>query len=144
MFLAGNQTEDGWRPSGVSAGVNGNGAQAHRVLIVDDDPNLTRLLRTLLHSSGFEVSSAADGSIALDTANNESFDVIILDLRMPGLDGRTLYRELRARGVMAPVLIASAYGARNAQAELGAEGFIEKPFEPDLFVEAVERLIPSG
>ena len=108
-----------------------------RVLIVDDDPNLTRLLGVLLRSAGFESIFAHDGPSGLDAAESEKPDVIILDLRMPCMDGRAVYRELRARGVATPVLIASAYGARRAYAELGAQGWIEKPFEPDALIEAI-------
>jgi DNA-binding response OmpR family regulator len=112
-----------------------------RVLIVDDDRNLTALLSTILKSDGIDVSSASNGVTALGLLEQESFDALILDLRMPGMDGRTLYREVRARGHSVPVLIASAYGARTAQQELGAEGSIEKPFDPDRLLNAILRII---
>lgn len=113
----------------------------YRVLIVDDDANLTRLLRAILQTGGFAVVTASDGEVALGLVEQENPDVIILDLRMPRLDGKAFYRELRARGDNTPVLIASAFGARTAQLELGAEASIEKPFDPDRLIEAVSALL---
>ena len=106
--------------------------------------NLTRLLRTILRTAGLDVLSADEGREAIDVASREPVDLIILDLRMPGMDGREVFHELRARGVAAPVLIASAYGARSAQVELGAEAWIEKPFDPDMLLDTVTRLLAAG
>jgi len=113
------------------------------VLVVDDDVNLTRLLRTILRSAGFEVLTAEDGFAALEVTKERAPDLIILDLRMPLMDGHEFYRELRGRGIQTPVLITSAYGARAAQRELGAQGAIEKPFDPDRVVEVVEQILRS-
>jgi DNA-binding response OmpR family regulator len=126
-----------FQPDGNAPGA----AQRPRVLVVDDDVSLARLLKTILRSADFDVSTAQDGSAALDLLLDRQFDAIVMDLRMPVLDGRSLYRELRARGDDTPVLIASAFGARAAQRELGADGAIEKPFEPDDLVAAVENLV---
>jgi DNA-binding response OmpR family regulator len=112
-----------------------------RILVVDDDVNLTRLLRAILRTSGFEVSTSGDSTEGLNVAESQPFDLIILDLRMPVMDGRTFYKELRARGVATPVVIASAYGARAAQAELGAQAAIEKPFDPDRLIDTVNRIL---
>jgi CheY-like chemotaxis protein len=116
---------------------------SRRVLIVDDDRNLTTLVSTLLRSYGFEVMTAADGESALGTLAGHDIDVVVLDLRMPGMDGRAVFREMRARGHTAPVLIASAYGARPAQQELGAEASIEKPFDPETLADVVMRLLEA-
>lgn len=115
-----------------------------RILVVDDDANLIRLLRAILKSSGFDVTTCGDATEALDVAEQGHFELIILDLRMPVMDGRTYYRELRGRGVMTPVVIASAYGARAAQSELGAQAAIEKPFDPDRLIETVENILASS
>ena len=87
-----------------------------RILVVDDDVNLTRLLRAILRTSGFDVVTCGDSTEGLSVAESQDFNLIILDLRMPVMDGRTFYKELRERGVKTPVVIASAYGARAAQA----------------------------
>jgi len=112
-----------------------------RILVVDDDVNLTRLLRAILRTSGFDVVTSGESTSGLTVAEQGAFDLIILDLRMPVMDGRTFYRELRAKGVQTPVVIASAYGARAAQAELGAQAAIEKPFDPDRLIDTVNRIL---
>jgi two-component system response regulator MprA len=112
-----------------------------RVMIVDDDYNLSRLVKTTLKMGGFEVATFSSGIEALQHLENEHYDAVILDLRMPGMDGRTFYRELRSRGISAPVLIASAYGARSAQQELGAEAAIEKPFDPEKLLDVVLQIV---
>jgi DNA-binding response OmpR family regulator len=115
-----------------------------RILVVDDDVNLTRLLRAILRTSGFDVVTCGDSTEGLGVAESDEFNLIILDLRMPVMDGRTFYKELRQRGVRTPVVIASAYGARAAQAELGAQAAIEKPFDPDRLIDTVTRILTRG
>jgi two-component system, OmpR family, response regulator MprA len=115
-------------------------ASAHSVLVVDDDPNLTRLMSTILRTSGIDTVTATDGWSALEAIQHNDVDAIVLDLQMPKLDGRGFFRELRARGDRTPVLIASAYGARDAQRELGAEASVEKPFDPELLIAELQRI----
>ena len=110
------------------------------VLIVDDDRSLLGLIKAILQGD-YEVLVAEDGLTALDVAGEHDLDAIVLDLRMPGLDGPGFFQQLRERGDRTPVLLASSHGARRAQQELGAEGAIEKPFEPDDLLEAVDALI---
>jgi DNA-binding response OmpR family regulator len=115
----------------------------HTVLIVDDDRNLTVFLSTVLSLEGHSVVTASDGQAALNVLQDREVDVIVLDLQMPRMDGRTCFRELRASGNTTPVLIASAFGAREAQRELGAEGAIEKPFSPDALTRAISQVLSS-
>ena len=113
----------------------------YSVLIIDDDRNLTLFLTTVLRLDGHEVLIASDGQAALDLLQNRKVDIIVLDLRMPRMDGRTFFRNLRSRGNSTPVLIASAYGALDAQRELGAEGAVEKPFTPDALTRAIREVL---
>jgi CheY-like chemotaxis protein len=69
--------------------------------------------------------------------------VIVLDLEMPVMNGRTFYRTARADGIVTPILILSAYGARDAKQELGAQAYVDKPFLPDQLLEAVRDILPS-
>jgi DNA-binding response OmpR family regulator len=117
---------------------------AHSVLIVDDDRNLTVFLSTVLSLEGHQVTTASDGESALQLLKDRQIDVIVLDLRMPRMDGRAFYRELRARGDQTPVLIASAYGALDAQRELGAEGAVEKPFSPETLAQAIRDVLAQS
>ena len=120
-----------------------NSTATHSVLIVDDDRNLTRFLTTALSLDGHEVVTASDGESALDLLKGRQFDVIVLDLRMPRMDGRAFFRAIRAEGNQTPVLIASAYGALEAQRELGAEAAIEKPFTPDTLARAIGQIVAA-
>ena len=113
----------------------------HNVLVVDDDANLTHLMATILRTSGMEALIATDGYAALDAVAQHEVDAIVLDVQMPRMDGRGFYRELRARGIDTPVLIASAYGAREVQKELGAQASVEKPFDPEVLVSELERIL---
>ena len=118
-------------------------SSAHNVLVIDDDPNLTRLMATILRTSGIDTVTAMDGWSALEAIEHNDVDAIVLDLQMPKLDGRGFFRELRARGDHTPVLIASAYGARDAQRELGAEASVEKPFDPELLISELQRIFAA-
>jgi two-component system response regulator MprA len=100
-------------------------------LVVDDDAALLRLLSLSLRQSGFAVTTAVNGQDALDQLATERPDVIVLDLEMPVMDGRQFYREMRTRGDSTPVLVLSAYDARYAKNELGAEAYMNKPFDPE-------------
>ena len=70
----------------------------HRVLVIDDDASLRRLLRLSLVSVGFDVVTAQDGAQGLERLSLSEFDAIVLDLQMPVIDGRAFYREMRAAG----------------------------------------------
>jgi two-component system OmpR family response regulator len=87
--------------------------------------------------------TASDGYAALTAVESNEVDAIVLDLQMPQLDGRGFFRELRARGNRTPVLIASAYDARQAQQELGAEASIEKPFDPEALISELQRIMAA-
>jgi DNA-binding response OmpR family regulator len=112
------------------------------VMIVDDDPALGRMMTMMLRDGGFDVSTATDGEAGLHKIDDEGApDAIVLDLEMPVMDGRTFYREIRARGIDSPVLVLSANGARAASRELGAQAHMDKPFDPDTLVRKVRALL---
>lgn len=115
-------------------------AEPLRVLVIDDDEALLRMLRLSLLSAGVRVETASDGEIGLERLENNTFDVILLDLQMPHMDGRAFYREMRSRGCDAQVVIVSAYGAEEAKRELRAAAAIPKPLDPDILVETVQRV----
>lgn len=114
------------------------------VLVIDDDEALLRMLRLSLASAGVRVETASNGEIGLERLENGTFDVILLDLQMPRMDGRTFFREMRNRGYAAPVVIVSAYGAEEAKRELRAAAAIPKPLDPDLLVETVHRVAAAA
>jgi len=107
------------------------------VLIVDDDPAFTHLVAMVLQDEGFRAWQASDGEQALKILEVEQPDLILLDLNMPNMDGRSLYKSSRARGYKGPVVIVSAIGAERASADLGADGALEKPFDINELVSRV-------
>jgi two-component system response regulator MprA len=108
-----------------------------RILVVDDDPPLRRMLERTLAAEGFDVASAADGGAALVAAERSAPDVIVLDVAMPDLDGLAVCRRLRSKGLPTPILMLTARDAvpdRVAGLEAGADDYLVKPF-------AVQELI---
>ena len=104
----------------------------NRVLIVDDDEKLRKLLQEYLEGYGFRVMALPDGSLAMETIKNESPDVVILDIMLPGRDGLDILREIRS-GYDLPVIMLTAKGDdadRIVGLELGADDYVPKPFNP--------------
>jgi CheY-like chemotaxis protein len=111
------------------------------VLVVEDEPALRRMLTFTLRDAGFDVRTAANGRAGLEDVSLKEPDVVVLDLEMPVMDGRTFFRVFREQGHQAPVLILSAYGARRAARELHAVAAVQNPFRADDLIEKLERLV---
>jgi two-component system response regulator MprA len=106
-------------------------AVADRVLVVDDDPPLRRMLERTLAAEGYDVTLAGDGSGALAAVQRSAPDVIVLDVALPGLDGLAVCRRLRGKGLATPILMLTARDAvpdRVAGLEAGADDYLVKPF----------------
>lgn len=104
-----------------------------RILVVDDEPQLTRVLRTGLSSRGYEVRAAADGLTGFEIFSDWHPDLVITDLAMPNVDGLELCRRLRAVSQV-PIIILSAKGEEKTKVQaldLGADDFVTKPFGID-------------
>ncbi|MGH2916804.1 MAG: response regulator transcription factor [Solirubrobacteraceae bacterium] len=102
-----------------------------RVLVVDDDPPLQRMLKRTLAAEGFEVRVAGDGGAALVAAERFAPDAIVLDVALPGLDGLAVCRRLRAKGLATPILMLTArdtVAERVGGLEAGADDYLIKPF----------------
>ena len=117
-----------------------------RILVVDDDPGLRDLLQRYLEEQGYEVTAVRDG-VAMDTAlSKEAFDLLILDLMLPGEDGLSLLRRLVTRHAL-PVIIVSARGEdidRIVGLEVGADDYIAKPFNPRELLARVRAVLRRG
>ena len=114
-----------------------------KILLVEDDQALANALQRALEMHGPVVDLISDGAQALAWLANERFDLIVLDLGLPGLDGMELLREARASGHQMPVLIITARDAvpdRVAGLNLGADDYLVKPFELDEFLARVRAL----
>ena len=104
-----------------------------RILVVDDEPQLTRVLRTGLKSRGYDVRAAGDGLAGFETFNVWHPDLVITDLAMPVMDGLELCRRLRAISQV-PIIVLSAKGEEKTKVEaldIGADDYITKPFGID-------------
>lgn len=104
-----------------------------RILVVDDEPQLTRVLRTGLTSRGYDVRAAADGLAGFETFTDWHPDLVITDLAMPVMDGLELCRRLRAISAV-PIIVLSAKGEEKTKVEaldMGADDYITKPFGID-------------
>jgi type II secretory ATPase GspE/PulE/Tfp pilus assembly ATPase PilB-like protein len=111
----------------------GPSVPARKVLLVDDEDSLRKVLRDLLERDGFEVAEARDGVQALDQVDRVGPDIIVLDLNLPALDGYGVLAQLRSRPATAsiPVIVLTAKGDEDNEVrvfELGADDFLQKPF----------------
>jgi two-component system, OmpR family, alkaline phosphatase synthesis response regulator PhoP len=111
-----------------------------RLLLVEDEPGLVMTLTDRLVREGYSVDTSADGESGLERAASESFDLVLLDVMLPRLNGFDLLRELRRRGVETPVIMLTARGQvvdKVVGLKLGADDYVTKPFE---MVELMARI----
>ena len=113
------------------------------VLVVDDDAEIRETVLAVLRDEGCAVAAAADGREALEQIAASPPRVLLLDMRMPVLDGWGVAAELRARGIVVPtVVMTAATDARAWAAEIGAQAYLAKPFDLDRLVDTVTRFAP--
>ena len=118
--------------------------RAHRILIVDDEPDILILLRLALQAAGYEIAEASDGRAAIDRLHEGGFDLVLLDAMMPMMDGWAALEGMRDLERRPPVIMVSAKTAEADRARalrLGASAYITKPFEPSRLIEAMEDII---
>ena len=114
------------------------------VLIVDDDPSVQTMLYKVIRSNGLDAEMASGGEQALDLISKTHYDLILLDVNMPGMDGFTMVQKLRSRGIKTPIIIVSGrkedfdtlYGL-----DIGADDYVTKPFNPIVLGAKVKALI---
>jgi two-component system, chemotaxis family, chemotaxis protein CheY len=113
------------------------------ILVVDDDPTILAAVSEALDLEGFPVVTATNGAEALVVLDREQPSLVLLDMRMPVLDGWGFMHAIRERGVdITVVVMTAAADARRWGREIGAQGVLAKPFELDDLVGAVRRLRP--
>ena len=115
------------------------------VLVVDDDTSILDTVTAILSGEGYEVVSAASGQEALAAVARKQPVVILLDMRMPVMDGWAVARALRQQGMSVPIVVmTAAESAKRWADEVGAEGYLAKPFGLDDLLAAVERFRTRG
>jgi two-component system KDP operon response regulator KdpE len=131
--------------------VSPGAARRYRILVCDDEPAVLRALVVALESHGYAVIATATGEAAVAHAAAEPPDVVLLDLGLPGIDGRETIRRLRSFLVKTPIIVLSAWGEDETKVEaldLGADDYVEKPFAmPELLARirvAIRHLQRSG
>lgn len=115
-----------------------------RILVVDDDRTFRLSTAELLRHDGHEVETAADAAEAVRALDAARFDLVLLDMRMPGMDGLTAVEVLRTRGLRTPILMISGFGTIDSAVESlhrGADHFLSKPVDPDLLSAKVGELL---
>ncbi len=117
---------------------------ARRIFVVEDDRDIAHLVELHLQDLGADVTLAHDGGVALDIALRRSFDLVILDLMLPGIDGLEICRRLRARSNYTPILMLTARSAdvdRIVGLEIGADDYLTKPFNIRELIARVKALL---
>lgn len=120
--------------------------KAARILVVDDEPHIRRVLEAILGKEGFEVLVAVDGPQGLDELGTEDIDLVILDLMMPGANGLEILSKIRSDPLRAktPVIILTAKGQdtdRDAALAGGANDFLTKPFSPKKLIARIHEIL---
>ncbi len=111
------------------------------ILVVDDDPSILATVSEILEFEGYPVRTATNGAEALQLIEQEPPSLVLLDMRMPVLDGWGFARRLGERGVRLPIVVmTAAQDARRWAEEIGAAGYVPKPFELPELLDTVERL----
>jgi two-component system response regulator QseB len=117
---------------------------APRLLLVEDDPQLSAMLTELLTGEGYRVDAAADGQRGLHLGLTREYDVLLLDRGLPAIEGLDLLTRLRSRGIRVPTLVLSAQGNPSDRVEgldAGAEDYLGKPFDLDELLARLRALL---
>ncbi len=115
-----------------------------KLLVVDDEEAMRYMLTSMLGKEGYQVSAAANGGEALQLMEEDVFDLILCDIKMPVMDGLAFLRELKKRGYTLPVIMMSAYGTLDTAVEAIKEGacdYISKPFRRDEIVLVLRKVV---
>jgi len=115
-----------------------------RILVVDDEPMVTRGCQRILAEAGYDVDTAATGQDGLRRAVGQNFDLVLADLKLPDLNGMDLIRVLRTKQPQTTIIVITGYGSIPSAVEaikLGVSDYIEKPFSPDQITEAIRRAL---
>ncbi|WP_096202714.1 response regulator transcription factor [Bacillus sp. FJAT-45350] len=117
---------------------------SQRILVVDDEESIVTLIQFNLEQAGYDVTTAMDGVTALNLAQTKGFDLIVLDLMIPEMDGLDVCKQLRLNKVMTPILMLTAKDEEFDKVlglELGADDYMTKPFSPREVVARIRAIL---
>jgi len=116
-----------------------------RILIVDDDPSIRYMLSRVLLDEGYEALSAANGREGLKIAASQEVDLVLLDLKMPGMNGQETLHELAFLRPGLPVIIMTAFPGQRGEDHLaGASALLQKPLDFPMLLEAIRKLLAQA
>jgi DNA-binding NtrC family response regulator len=116
----------------------------HKLIIVDDEAVIREGMRRILSAEGYHVETSASGRTAIEKIQEQDFDVVITDLKMPGMDGIEVLKTIKILQPEVPVILITAYSTVSSAVEAmknGAFDYIAKPFSPDLIIDKVKKAI---
>lgn len=116
----------------------------NRILVIDDEKNIRLMLSKCLISEEYEVDTAEDGMQGIDMFEKGSYDVVLLDMKMPGLNGMDVLKKIKDTNQFIPVIMMTAFGTVESAVDvmkLGAVDYIKKPFTPDVIRSEVKSIL---
>ena len=143
-WLDGQQSRGGTRPTAAASERAATSAGRPRVLVVDDEASIRDLLAKTLALAYYDVDVSADGYSAMERLRMYSYDLLIVDLKMPGIDGLTVIRDAKRYETDLPVLIITGYSTEASAIEavnLGVAGYLTKPFRVPKVLKAAAKAL---
>lgn len=122
-------------------------AEPKRILVIDDDPVVTKSFDRVLSNKGYAVITAANGEEALTKLSTEAYDLVFTDIRMPGMSGIEVAERVRASQPWLPVVIVTGYGSSDNEARAAAAGvsnFLHKPLSPEVIEGTAEKTLAAA
>ena len=135
---------DAWLSANRSDAKGAPAASRPRILIVDDEPQVRELLAKTLSSADYEVDTAPDGPSALESLQARAYDLLVTDLKMPGMDGLAVIRETRRKFRELPVIVITGFSTEASAIEalnLGVSGYLTKPFRIPRVLQAAAKAL---
>ncbi|MBU0558525.1 MAG: response regulator [Bacteroidetes bacterium] len=119
----------------------------HKILIVDDDKDMCKIISTVLMQEGYKIFKAFDGEQAIKAINAKNYNLVILDFRLPNMDGIEVLQKIRNMGLSISVIMISAYGndlVKSKAKKFGVSQFLDKPFDLSKLIKVVKNTISKN